>query len=96
MTDLHNFKTFYESPNIRDSVSPSWGGIHLKLRNMCNGNLDLPIRFEVWCEIHEATDKMYGYCETTVKELRDMKKVNHKLKVPNGSGEKGMITIDNF
>ena len=96
MTDLHNFQPFYESPNIRDSVSPSWGGIHLKLRNMCNGNFDLPIRFEVWCEIHEATDKKYGYCETTVKELRDMKKVNLKLKVPNGSGEKGMITIDNF
>ena len=71
ITDTSDFKKFFETPNIKDTINPSWGGINLKLRNVCNGELDLPIRFEVFCEIPAATDLMYGYCETTVRKLSE-------------------------
>ncbi len=65
----------------------------MKLSLMCNGDRQLPIKFEVFSSEENGSDKQYGETVTTVAQLLEGKK-EHILTKKTARG--GNLIVDQF
>jgi len=59
----------YRSEVVKKSLSPVWARCEIAVQQLCKGEEERPIVFEVWDWNLTMADKFMGYAETTYAEL---------------------------
>jgi hypothetical protein len=85
----------YTSDIMHDTLTPSWNIKEMKLENLCNSNLDLPLIFEVWSYQKSGNHRIYGRVRSTARELKDA--IGDKFDIIKRQGMPfGTMTFDKF
>jgi hypothetical protein len=59
----------YKSPTIMNNLNPVWPRTAFPLVSICNGDLDRPIKIEIWDEDSNGKHDFMGEVETSVRGL---------------------------
>jgi len=53
------------------TLDPSWKTINMRLQNLCNSDIDLPLIYEIWSYDDDGDHKLYGRVQTTVRKIQE-------------------------
>lgn len=94
------FVRVFQSDAIIDNPSPSWPRKKHKMAQICNSNVELPLKISFYSHIPNGTDELYGEATTTIAFL--LTKVTPGapgtviLDLTNPSGAKaGLVYLEN-
>ena len=60
------FVRIYRSPSMVNNTRPIWNPSKLKVSQICNGDLTLPVKIEVYSEVENGNDQCYGEAKTNL------------------------------
>eukprot|EP00347_Sterkiella_histriomuscorum_P005523 403356292 len=91
--NMDEFVRIYKSQNMVNNTRPIWNPNKLKISQICNGDLNLPIKIEVYSQVENGRDELYGEAKTTLNQIKSgTKQFNLTNKNKNG----GTISFDQF
>ena len=61
------------------------------MRQLCNGDLDLPIKFEIYSQLENGNDQFYGEAITTANKLKNGEK---RLDLIRKGKVGGVLAVD--
>lgn len=67
---LDDFVRVYKSPPVMNNTNPIFNPQRINLAALCNGDKELPIKFEIYSYHEDGNDKLYGSCTTSVYEMQ--------------------------
>lgn len=63
------FVRIYRSPGMVNNTKPIWNPCKIKVSQLCNGDLTLPIMIEVYSEVENGNDQYYGGAKTSLSQI---------------------------
>ena len=73
MEDETWLKVWQNEPNVRNSMNPIWPLSRIPMTALCNGDINRPIKIEIWGYQRYSQHQFMGCVETTVRGLLDKK-----------------------
>ncbi len=67
------FVSVYESERVKKDLNPDWKPFELRVRKLCNGDYDRPIKAEVYSR-SGFKETQIGECQFTISELQNHEK----------------------
>eukprot|EP01113_Clastostelium_recurvatum_P011480 TRINITY_DN1584_c0_g1_i1.p3 TRINITY_DN1584_c0_g1~~TRINITY_DN1584_c0_g1_i1.p3 ORF type:complete len:307 (-),score=65.42 TRINITY_DN1584_c0_g1_i1:51-971(-) len=85
-----NWYVMHRTETIMNNQNPVWQPFTLPLASLCQGNIDAPIKIEVWDFDHHSNHDFIGSAVTTLRDLqvcREVRLVNkRRIGIFNTSG----------
>ena len=69
--DSGTYVEVHRSEVIDNNLNPQWRPLRMSSLTLCNGDLDRPIRIEVWDRDLTSPDDLIGVAETSLRSLMD-------------------------
>lgn len=83
----------YRSNHIKNSLEPNWDTAVLELSVLCGGDLDLPIRINVFDHESSGKHKNMGQAEMSVKGFQQAASSGQPIKLMNKTKEVGTLMV---
>ena len=78
-----SFVKVWSSETVKSSLNPTWKPLKIPLQRVSNGDLDRPIRLDVWDWESNGSHKLIGQVQTSVRYLtagKSLELVNPKTQ----------------
>jgi copine 1/2/3 len=83
----------YRSKPIKNSLNPEWEAAVIDLSTLCGGDLDLPIKLEVYDYESSGKHKAMGSAEMTVKAMQAAAASNSPIKLAQRGKDVGFFHV---
>jgi hypothetical protein len=93
--DPENAVIVFESEPIEDTLTPEWEFDEMKLEDLCNSDIDLPLVFEVWSHESDGDHRIYGRVTGTMRYFIDKVGLSHDIIKKQGNPF-GTMTFGKF
>jgi len=89
------FVTVYESEVVKKSLNPEWNPFSIKVRKLCNGDYQRPIKAEVYSR-SGFKETLIGECQFTVAEAQSQERREFTLNNAKKNKKAGILRFDKF
>jgi hypothetical protein len=95
------FALVHETPRIDNNLNPQFRKLHIPMISLCNGDVDRPIKIEIWDHEESGKHQPMGQIETSVRGLlsnsgpMDVIELDKKKKDPKGYKNSGTLQCQN-
>lgn len=83
----------YRSNAVKNNLNPEWEGAVLELSTLCGGDLDLPLKIEIFDFESSGKHKAMGCLEMTVNGMNSAASSNSSLKLLHKGKEVGFFHV---
>jgi hypothetical protein len=83
----------FRSPSIKNSLNPEWESAVIDLSTLCGGDLDSPIKIEVYDYESSGKHKPMGSAEMSVKGMQTAASTNNPIKLIQKGKDVGSFYI---
>jgi hypothetical protein len=78
---------------IYNNLNPSWKVLYIPTAKLCDGNLQTPLRIEVFDEDRNSRDDLIGVIELTLSDLQNLSNSGSPVILKKGLKNRGQLIV---